>query len=138
MPSDTTVQPSGVRLNVGQPHRCVLIALLSQAYFPETGQAKYETNRMACGATIKLNHALEFIKFAESKILDEKWSPDAVCGFSQANSLFKDASVSTKNLYNYIERGFIAVKNINLPMKVRLNTKKKRLRVNKHILCQYR
>jgi IS30 family transposase len=105
-----------------------------QAYFPETGQAQYETNRKSCGAKVKLGQALEFIKFAESKILDEKWSPDAVCGFSQVNSLFKDASVSTKTLYNYIERGFIAVKNIDLPMKVRLNTKKKRIRVNKRIL----
>lgn len=104
------------------------------AYFPETGQAKYETNRKACGAKIKLDHSIDFIKFAESKILDDKWSPDAVCGFAKANSFFKGAMVSTKTLYNYIERGFIAVRNIDLPMKLRLNTKKKRIRLNKRIL----
>lgn len=104
-----------------------------QAYFPETGQTKYDTNRMVCGAKIKLDHSLEFIQFVESKILDDKWSPDAVCGFAQAGGLFQGATVSTKTLYNYIERGFIAVRNIDLPMKLRLNTKKKRIRVNKRI-----
>ncbi|MFZ3591920.1 IS30 family transposase, partial [Bacillus sp. DJP31] len=75
-----------------------------------------------------------FIQFAESKILKDDWSPDAVYGHAKRLSLFDDALVCTKTLYNYIELGIMRVKNIDLPMKVRLNTKKKRCRKNKRIL----
>lgn len=42
-----------------------------EAYFPETGQLKYEKNRQACGAKLKLDDAIEFIQYAETKILDD-------------------------------------------------------------------
>jgi IS30 family transposase len=66
--------------------------------------------------------------------LQDRWSPDAVCGYAELHGLFDDAIVCTKTLYNYIDLGLIAVKNIDLPMKVRLNTKKKRSRQNKRVL----
>jgi len=105
-----------------------------EAYFPETAQVKYEENRKACGAKLKLDETIKFIKFAEAKILNNEWSPDAVCGFAKRKNLFDRARVCTKTLYNYIELGLITVKNIDLPMKVRLNTKTKRSRVNKRVL----
>jgi len=52
-----------------------------KVYFPETGQAVYEKNRMNCGAKRKLAQVEDFLKFAEDKILREKWSPDAVVGY---------------------------------------------------------
>jgi len=52
-----------------------------RAYFPETGQAVYEQNRVNCGAKSKLLVALEFVDFACKKILDHDWSPDAVVGY---------------------------------------------------------
>jgi transposase, IS30 family len=87
-----------------------------ESYFPETTQAKYEDNRKACGAKLKLDETIEFIKFAETKILDAEWSPDAVCGFADRNSKFDNARVCTKTLYNYIKLGLITVKNIELPL----------------------
>lgn len=105
-----------------------------EAYFPDAGQRKYEENRKSCGAKRKLDNAIEFIQFAETKILEDKWSPDAVCGYANRHSLFDGDLVCTKTLYNYIEAGFIGVKNMDLSMKVRLNTKKKRSRKNKRVL----
>nr|WP_169823195.1 IS30 family transposase [Planococcus antarcticus] len=105
-----------------------------EAYFPETGQLKYEENRQACGAKLKLDDAIGFIQYAETKILDDHWSPDAVCGSATFHEQFEGKRVCTKTLYNYIELGYIGVKNIDLPMKVRLNTKKRRIRVNKRVL----
>lgn len=106
-----------------------------ETYFPDTAQRRYEENRKACGAKLRLDNAIEFIRYAETKILEDKWSPDAVCGFAKRHSLFSNAAlICTKTLYNYIELGFIGVKNIDLPMKVRLNTKKKRCRKNKRVL----
>lgn len=106
-----------------------------EVYLPDTAQAIYEKNRKACGAKIKLGEAFDFIQYAERKILDDKWSPDAVCGRAKRLKLY-DTTVSTKTLYNYIDLGLIGVKNIDLPMKVRLNPKKKRIRENKRILGQ--
>jgi len=106
------------------------------AYFPETAQIRYENNRKACGAKLKLDSAIDFIQFVEKKILDDDWSPDAACGHAKLHSTYGEQIVCTKTIYNYIDKGLIAVKNIDLPMKLRRNTKTKRIRKNKRILGQ--
>lgn len=105
-----------------------------EAYFPEAGQAVYEANRSNCGAKYKLAQVAEFIHFAVEKMQIDKWSPDAICGYAQAYKLFEGARVCTKTLYHYIDLGALAVKNLDLPLKVRRKTKTKRVRVNKKIL----
>jgi IS30 family transposase len=105
-----------------------------EAYFPETAQLKYEQNRKNCGRKFKLNQAVDFIEFAVSKIQNEHWSPDAVCGYAKRNGLFIGVTVCTKTLYNYIDKGLLPVKNIDLADKVRRNPKKKRIRKHKRIL----
>ena len=105
------------------------------AYFAETGQAVYERNRINCGAKSKLLVAIEFIDFACEKIMDQGWSPDAVVGFANKQTDWKDKPmVSTKTLYNYIDLDLLSVRNIDLPMKTRRNTKTKRVRKNSRIL----
>ena len=105
------------------------------AYFAETGQAVYERNRLNCGAKSKLLVAVEFIDFASEKIMDQGWSPDAVVGFANKQTDWKDKlMVSTKTLYNYIDLDLLRVRNIDLPMKTRRNTKAKRVRKNRRIL----
>lgn len=105
------------------------------AYFPETGQAVYEKNRQNCGAKSKLLIAIEFIDYACKKILDEDWSPDAVVGFAKRQTNWKDKPmVSTKTLYNYIDQSKLHVRNIDLPMKPKLNTKTKRIRKHRRVL----
>lgn len=105
------------------------------SYFPETGQAVYEQNRRNCGAKSKLLVAMEFIDFACEKILNSDWSPDAVVGFTKQHIDWKDKPmVSTKTLYNYIDQSKLSVRNIDLPMKTKLNTKKKRVRKHRRVL----
>lgn len=99
-----------------------------KAYFPETGQAMYEKNRKNCGAKSKLLEASEFVDLACKKILNKGWSPDAVVGFVKQQPNWKDKPiVSTKTLYNYIDQSLLSVRNIDLPMKTKLNTKPKRM-----------
>lgn len=106
-----------------------------EQYFPETGQAVYKKNRMNCGAKCKLAQVEDFLKFAEDKILHEKWSPDAVVGFCKKDPQWQDAAiVCTKTLYNYIDQGLLTVRNIDLYLKPRLKPKKKRVHQNKRIL----
>ena len=69
-----------------------------KAYFPDTGQIKYEENRQNCGSKLKLDDTIDFIQFAEKKILEDNWSPDAVCGYAKLHGLFDDAIVCTKTL----------------------------------------
>lgn len=46
----------------------------------------------------------------------------------------RDQIVCTKTLYNYVDRGLIGIKNIDLPEKLSRNTKQERVRKNKRIL----
>lgn len=105
------------------------------AYFPETGQAVYENHRSNCGAKIKLAQAEEFIRFAEKQILKNNWSVDTVVGYCKIDPYWKDKYiVFTNTLYNYIDKGFLSVRNIDLPLKIRLKPKKKRIKESKRIL----
>ena len=106
-----------------------------EEYFPETGQAVYEKNRMNCGAKCKVAQVEDFLKFAEDKILHEKWSPDAVVGSCKRDPKWQEAAiVSTKSLYSYIDRGLLKVRNIDLSLKLRLKPKSKRVRQNKRMM----
>ncbi|WPX08968.1 IS30 family transposase [Anaerocellum danielii] len=103
-----------------------------EKYFAQTGQAVYEKNRAKCGRKSKLLGVENFLKFAEEKILKDKWSPDAVVGYCRQELGFsKDEMVCTKTLYNWIEGGLLRVKNIDLPVKVRLKPRKIKYRVAK-------
>ncbi|WP_438319261.1 hypothetical protein [Sporosarcina sp. FA9] len=73
--------------------------------------------------------AIEFIDFACNQILNHGWSPDAVIGFTKRQVDWKNKQmVSTKTLYNYIDLDLLTVRKIDLPMKTKPNTKKKRIR----------
>lgn len=88
----------------------------------------YEKNRKNCGSKSKLLEASEFVDFACEKIIKKGWSPDAVVGFVQQQTNWKDKqTVSTKTLYNYINQSLLSVRNIDLAMKTQWNTKAKRI-----------
>ena len=108
-----------------------------QGYFPETGQAVYAKHRGNSRKIGKHNCASKFLRFAETKILKDKWSPDAVVGYCRNHPLWQqEALVCTKTLYNYIDRRRLAVRNIDLYLKVRRRTTPCRGRINKRILGQ--
>lgn len=108
-----------------------------QGYFPETGQAVYAKHRVNSRKIGKHNCASKFLRFAETKILKDKWSPDAVVGYCRNHPLWQqEALVCTKTLYNYIDRRRLAVRNIDLYLKVRRRTTPCRGRINKRILGQ--
>ena len=102
-------------------------------YFADAGQRVYEENRKNSRRPYKLAETAEFISYAEDQILNHKQSPDAVCG---RNKLIKryNKAVCTKTLYNYIDKGFLKVRNIDLPLRVKLKTKIRRVRKNRRIL----
>lgn len=102
-------------------------------YFSDLGQKRYEEHRKNSRKPYKFERATEFIRYAEEKILKEKLSPDAVCGFAKKNNLFKDM-VCTRTLYNYIDLKLLEVRNIDLPLRVKLKNKIRKVRQNRRIL----
>lgn len=102
-------------------------------YFAETGQIIYEKHRKNSRKPYKLAKASKFVEYVEKEILNNKLSPDAVCGYAKKNHLF-DNMVCTKTLYNYIQLSLIKVKNIDLPLRVRIKSKYRKSRKNRRIL----
>lgn len=109
-------------------HLCV-----HKEYFADAGQRVYNENRKNSRNPLKLVKAHDFIEYAEKQILENKLSPDAVCGRAKLENKFNEI-VCTKTLYNYIDKCLIKVKNIDLPLRVKLNTKVRKNRKNRRIL----
>ncbi len=87
-------------------------------YFADVGQRVYTQRRRESRNPYKLAAAIEFVTCAEKKILEDKLSPDAICGREAIERRFP-VRVCTKTLYNYIDMGLVKVKNIDLLMRVK-------------------
>jgi len=104
-------------------------------YYPDTGQAIYAKNRRNCGPKFKFLSCSNFINFVEANFYDKDFSIDSICGKSKLENLFsKNQMVCTKTLYNYIDLGLLKITNIDLPFKIKRNTKSNRVRKNKKLL----
>lgn len=92
--------------------------------------ANYRVNRKASKKPFKKLQASDFMSYVINTFHEKNWSIDAICGYAKTHLRF-DVTVSTKTLYNYIELGLIPIKNIDLPEKLKRNTKTTRARKNK-------
>lgn len=88
-------------------------------YLWDVGQNKYKSNRMRCCNKYKLFEDMALLEYIEDKILNHKWSPDSVLGYIKRKGMQFKVSVTTKTLYNYIDLGLIAVRNIDLLLKTK-------------------
>jgi len=103
-------------------------------YFPETGEAVYKKNRTRSRNALKIGECAEFIKFADTQV-KSGWSPDGVVGRAKTSGEWANKPiVCTKTLYNYIDKGLMTTKNIDLALKVRRKPKRKRVKKNKIVL----
>lgn len=105
-------------------------------YYADTGQTLYERNRLRSRKPLKLGQCFEFIQYADRQMLQKKWSPEVVCGRAVLEEKFeKYTMVCAKTLYDYIDKGRLKTKNIDLWLKVRRKPKTKApQRTNKKIL----
>lgn len=102
-------------------------------YLADTGQPVYEERRTVCRKPYKVTAASVFLRHMERAVLEDKRSPDAVCGRAKLTGEFAEI-VCTKTVYNYINLGIIRIKSINLPLRVRRNNKRHHCRQNRRIL----
>ena len=87
-------------------------------YFADTGQLVYMRRREASRKPFKLSTAAPFLKYLEKEVLQNKFSPDSICGRAKLQSMFP-VILCTKTIYNYIDLGLISIKNIDLPLRIR-------------------
>lgn len=88
-------------------------------YCADAGQRVYEENAKNKGPGLKIGKDHKLVKYIENKIIKEKYSPDAVIGEIAEKGLEFETKISTKTLYNYIDRGdvFLNLTNKDLPVK---------------------
>lgn len=104
-----------------------------RVYFADTGQLVYEEHRKACRKPYKVDAAADFLQYVEKAVLEDKLSPDAICGRAKRTGAFS-VTVCTKTVYNYIDRGIIRIKSIDLPLRVRRDARHHHCRQNRRIL----
>lgn len=104
-------------------------------YKARAGQAAYELNRQRCVKTTKLLECLRFIRYVEQHFEEDGWSLDACAGYAiESGEFSREEIVCTKTLYNYVDAGFMNIKNIDLPEKVSRKPKHERVRQNRRKL----
>ena len=97
-----------------------------EIYFPDTGEIVYKKHRKECGRKKKLNSCAAFLRYVEEKVKKGKRSFAAARAEALETGVFKwEEVVSVDTLYSYAENGEIAVKNIDLPEKVKRKQKRK-------------
>ncbi len=95
----------------------------------------YAKQRQGCRAgKYKILKDLDLMRYIDNCLLEYKYSPSAIIGGLKAHNLSFSYVPCPKSVYNYIERGIMKAKNMDLPLKCRIKVKKSRKRKNKRIL----
>lgn len=109
--------------------------IIVKAYFADSAQRVYDNNRKNSVRKYKRLAVSEFIDYVTENIRKRQWSVDVCVGQVTINNRFKRSeTVCTRTIYNYIDLGLMAIKNADLPQKLRRNTKIARVRKNKRVL----
>lgn len=74
-------------------------------YKADAAQCRHNENGANKGRTLKIGRDQKLADHIESKIKNEKWSPDVVIGRIKEEGLKFEASICTKTVYNYIDAG---------------------------------
>lgn len=103
-------------------------------YKAKAGEQQYKENRRNSRRQYKRLEVSTFIGYVEEHF-SKGWSLDVCAGKALESGKFRrNQIVCTKTLYNYVDKGLIGIKNIDLPEKLSRNTKKEKVRKHKRIL----
>lgn len=87
-------------------------------YKADAAQRQYDDRASNKGRGLKIGHDHALAEHIESKIKDEKWSPDTIIGRIKEEGLGFEVSICTKTVYNYIDNGiFTEITNKSLWVK---------------------
>lgn len=81
----------------------------TKKYNPDLSQQKYEETLSAKGPGLKIDKDIELANYIEEKILNDKYSPEAVLLDIKEKKLpFKTTIKSVQTIYSYIRKGIFA------------------------------
>jgi len=99
--------------SVSQP-----LYIVEKVYAADVGQRRYAEASANKGRGYKIGHDHRLAAYIEKKIIEEKYSPDAVIGEIKAIGLKFETVICTKTVYNMIDKGvFLNLTNKDLPVK---------------------
>jgi IS30 family transposase len=78
--------------------------ITEKVYKADTAQMRHNERASNKGRGLKIGHDQELANYIESKIKDEKWSPDVIIGRIKAENIPFKTSICTKTVYNYIDK----------------------------------
>ncbi|MFV0527206.1 MAG: IS30 family transposase [Lachnospiraceae bacterium] len=88
-------------------------------YDSERGDTIYRKNKQNSRRTPKYNKCIEYLEWACKRILEDRWTPAVCYHRALLLKLFKKSEmVCTRTFYTYIDKGYLIVRNIDLPEKV--------------------
>ncbi len=100
-------------------------------YSSDKGQQYHEWAAQGTGRSLKIGKNQKLADYLESKIADDKYSPEAAIAAAKASGLF-DVCISVRTLYRYIDAGiFLRITNKNLPVKGTRRKHNNKVRVQK-------
>ncbi len=87
-------------------------------YSPELAEEKYRSHLKDKGGELKIGNDYALVDFIEDKIINERYSPQAVLGYIKDNDLNFNTTIKSKNtIYSYIRKGvFYSLEMKNLPL----------------------
>lgn len=101
----------------------------------KTAWKVYQENRRRSCRTYEALEKPPFLQYVEKHFQEDQWSQDACVGRALEDGSFDRSEIlCTKTLYNYVDLGLLHVKNIDLPQKLRRNTKIHKDKQNKRVL----
>ncbi len=86
-----------------------------EVYRANVGQADYKKRGQNKERSLKIGKDKALEAYIRIKLVEEKFSPDAIIGQIKASGLVFTGIITTKTLYNYIDAGiFVGISNKNL------------------------
>lgn len=98
-------------------------------YCADVAQRKYLENASNKGPGLKIGNDIKLAEYIENKIINEKYSPDAVIGRIKVEGLKFKTTICTKTVYNYIDKNIF----FNLSNKDLLNKRNRTERKHKKV-----
>lgn len=101
------------------------------SYSSDLGQKKHDWIASGKGGNIKIGKDIALANYLETKIADEKYSPEAAIASANMSGLFT-TKISVRTLYRYIDKGiFLRITNKDLPIKGKRRNHPHQVRVAK-------
>ena len=104
------------------------------AYLSDTAQRRATVRKGCRAGKYKILKDLPLIRYIDQCLVEYKYSPSAIVGGMRTHEHGFSYIPHPRSIYNYIDRGIMNTKNMDLPLKCRIKVKQKRNRKNKRIL----